>query len=93
MSKMSEPTRNEEYTTEQLVKDVDSFAERVDQLVRQVEIITKAVEQIEEQVKDLTNDPLPCIDCGDFVDRATHKKELGFCTPCQRYDFDGGIER
>jgi len=85
--------KGQEYTTEQFTKDVDAFVDKVDELVRTVEIITKAVEQIEEQVKDLIGDPLPCIDCGDLVDRATHKEELGFCVPCQHHYFSEGIEK
>jgi hypothetical protein len=85
--------KGQELTIEQLTKDVDDFVNRVDQLCAQIGIITQAVEQIEEQVKDLINDPLPCIDCGALVDRATHKGELGFCIPCQHKYFDEGIER
>jgi hypothetical protein len=83
----------QDYSMEQFTKDVDNFVSQVDELVTKIEVITKAVEQIEEQVADLINDPLPCIDCGVLVDRATHKEELGFCIPCQHYYFDGGIER
>ena len=83
----------QELTIQQFSDDVDNFVKQVDQLNAQIAIITQAVEQIEEQVKDLINDPLPCIDCGDLVDRATHKEELGFCIPCQHYYFDGGIEK
>jgi len=85
--------RGQEYTTEQFVKDVDAFADKVDEVARRVNIISKAVELIEEQVKDLIADPLPCIDCGDLVDRATYKEELGFCVPCQHRYFDEGIEK
>jgi hypothetical protein len=56
-------------------------------------MVTKAVELIEEEVKDLIGDPLPCIDCGDLVERPTWKEELGFCVPCQHRYFDEGIEK
>jgi hypothetical protein len=85
--------KGQEYSMDSFVKDVDNFEAQVNVLARQVEVITKAVEQIEEQVKDLVGDPLPCIDCGVLVDRATHKEELGFCVPCQHRYFDEGIEK
>jgi hypothetical protein len=85
--------KGQEYTTAQFTQDVDAFVDKVNELVRSVDVITKAVEQIEEQVKDLIGDPLPCIDCGDLVDRATHKEELGFCVPCQHHYFSEGIEK
>jgi hypothetical protein len=83
----------QEYTMEQFTKDVDNFVAKVEELANQIEVMTKVVEHIEEQVKDLINEPLPCIDCGDLVDRATHKEELGFCVPCQHRYFDEGIEK
>jgi len=85
--------KGQEMGIQQFSNEVDNLVNRVDQLTAHVEMVTKAVEIIEEEVKDLIGDPLPCIDCGDLVERATWKEELGFCVPCQHYYFDQGIER